>query len=100
MSVAMSFHWAEATPEQYDAVREIVRWEEDTPDGAVLHVAWFESDGLHVTDVWNEQADFEKFMAERLSKAIETVGIPGTPTVRFHPLHRRFVAPGVSGGAG
>jgi hypothetical protein len=99
MSVVMSMHWAEATPEQYDQVRERVRWEEQTPDGAVLHVAWFDPEGLHVTDVWNEPGDFESFMADRLGPVIQEVGIEGKPQVTFIPLHRRFVAPGV-GGAG
>ena len=97
MAVVLSFSWAGATPEQYDAVRDLVRWEEDAPDGAVLHVAWFDADGLRVTDVWNTEDDFNRFMQERLAPAIEKVGIEGEPQVGFTSLHRRFVAPGVSG---
>ena len=99
MAVVLSFKWAGTTPEQYEAVRDLVRWEEDTPDGAVLHVAWFEADGLHITDVWDAEDDFNRFMQERLAPAIEKVGIAGEPEVEFTSLHRRFVAPGVTGAA-
>ena len=99
MTVVLSFRWAGATPEQYDAVRDLVRWEDQTPDGAVLHVAWFDSEGLRITDVWNTEDDFNRFMQERLAPAIEKVGIEGQPEVDFTSLHRRFVAPGVTGAA-
>ncbi|TQK52241.1 hypothetical protein FBY35_2672 [Streptomyces sp. SLBN-118] len=91
--------WAGVTPEQYNTVRDEVRWEEEAPDGAVLHVAWFERDGLHVTDIWNSQEAFERFYAERLAPGVQKAGIAGQPETGFTPLHRRFVAPGVSGSA-
>ncbi|WP_035841578.1 hypothetical protein [Kitasatospora azatica] len=99
MAVVLSFSWAGATPAQYDAVRDLVRWEEQTPDGAVLHVAWFDADGLRVTDVWKAEDDFNRFMQERLAPAIEKVGIEGKPEFGFTAMHRRFVAPGVTGAA-
>ena len=99
MAVVMSMHWSGVTPEQYDTVRDLVRWEQDTPDGAILHVASFEGGALYVTDVWDSQADFEHFFVDRLAAAIKEAGIEGEPDTGFRPLHRRFVAPGVSGGA-
>ncbi|MER5638560.1 hypothetical protein ABT095_16555 [Kitasatospora sp. NPDC002227] len=99
MAVVMSMSWAGTTPEQYDAVRDLVRWEEQTPDGAVLHVAWYDENGLRVTDVWDTAEDFNRFMQDRLAPAIEKVGIEGQPEVSFTPVHRRFVAPGVTGAA-
>ncbi|MEU3923179.1 hypothetical protein [Streptomyces sp. NPDC029004] len=99
MAVVLSLRWAGVTPEQYNAVRDEVRWEEETPDGAVLHVAWFAGGGLQVTDVWNSQGEFERFFAERLAPAVQKAGITGQPETQFTPLHRRFVAPGVSGSA-
>jgi hypothetical protein len=99
MAVVLSLRWAGVTPEQYDAVRAAVRWEEQTPEGAFLHVAWFEAGALRVIDVWNTQGDFEQFFAERLAPAVKEAGIGGEPESQFFPLHRRFVAPGVSGAA-
>lgn len=52
-----------------------------------------------MTDVWDSQQAFETFMADRLAPEIEKAGITGTPEVSFAPLHRRFVAPGITGAA-
>ncbi|NUP49160.1 MAG: hypothetical protein HOW97_26615 [Catenulispora sp.] len=98
MAVVMTMRWAGVTPEQYDAVRAAVRWEEDTPPGAVLHVASFEDGTGYITDVWDTQADFERFFSDRIATAVKEAGLTGEPEIGFRPLHRRFVAPGVSGG--
>ncbi|MEV4561197.1 hypothetical protein AB0K51_29970 [Kitasatospora sp. NPDC049285] len=99
MAVVMSMVWAGATPEQYDTVRAAVDWELVPAAGGHVHVAWFDAGALHVTDVWESQQAFETFMAERLAPEIEKAGIAGTPEVSYAPLHRRFVAPGVTGAA-
>ncbi|MEW2404027.1 hypothetical protein [Streptomyces sp. NPDC046862] len=99
MAVVLSLRWDGLAPEQYDAVRDSVGWEEEVPEGLVLHVAWYEEGALQVTDVWDDQADFERFFADRIAPALKEVGITGEPESRFLPLHRRFVAPGVSGAA-
>jgi len=98
MAVVLSLTWPGVSPQQYDTVRQLVDWEQDQPDGAVLHVAWFDGGALHVTDVWNAQSDFERFFAGRLAPAVKEAGITGEPESTFTPLHRRFVASGVSGG--
>ncbi|MFC9506846.1 hypothetical protein [Streptomyces sp. NPDC057002] len=99
MAAVLSLRWAGVAPEQYDAMRDSVRWEEQAADGLVLHVAWFEAGVLHVTDVWNAEADFHRFFAERLAPAVKEVGLPGQPEVHFAPAHRRFVPPGITGAA-
>ncbi|MFF5361133.1 hypothetical protein ACFY4I_17345 [Streptomyces scabiei] len=99
MAVVMSMLWAEVTPQQYDAVRDAVDWEEVPAAGGHLHVAWFDDRGLHVTDVWESQEAFETFFAERLAPAIQKAGLTGTPETVLSPLHRRFVAPDVTGAA-
>ncbi|GAA2139874.1 hypothetical protein GCM10009760_22590 [Kitasatospora kazusensis] len=99
MAVVLKMRWAGVTPEHYEAVREAVRWEEQPPEGLALHVASFDADAMYVTDVWNSPQDWETFFAERLRPAVEKAGLPGRPDSDLLPLHRRFVAPGVSGGA-
>ncbi|MFK4148411.1 hypothetical protein [Streptomyces sp. NPDC004065] len=99
MAVVLSMRWAGVTPEQYDAVRDLVGWEENWADGGVLHVAWFEEGALRVVDVWESQEDFERFSRERLEAGVTKAGLTGTPEVAFHPLHRRMVHPGATGGA-
>ncbi|MFF3615413.1 hypothetical protein [Streptomyces sp. NPDC002580] len=99
MAMVMSMRWAGVTPEQYDTVRDAVDWEEVPGVGGQVHVAWFDDQGLHVTDVWESQQAFEAFFTERLAPAVQKAGIAGIPETGFSPLHRRFVAPGVSGAA-
>jgi len=99
MAEVMTMRWAGVTPEQYNATRDAVGWEERTPEGAMMHVAWFEPGALRVVDVWASRTDFERFFTERLAAAVKEAGISGEPETQFSPLHRRFVAPGVSGAA-
>ncbi|WP_235459427.1 hypothetical protein [Streptomyces olivochromogenes] len=99
MAVVMSMSWAGVSPEQYETVREAVGSEEVAPVGGQVHVAWFDDHGLHVIDVWESEETFQTFFAERLAPAVEKAGITGTPESDFAPLHRRFIAPGVSGAA-
>jgi hypothetical protein len=87
------------TPEQYDTVRDAVDWEELPAAGGQLHVAWFDEQGLHVIDVRESQQAFETFLAERLAPALQKASIPGAPETSFSPLHRRFIAPGITGAA-
>ncbi|MET8134507.1 MULTISPECIES: hypothetical protein [unclassified Streptomyces] len=99
MAMVMSMHWAGVTPEQYDTVRDAVDWEQVPAAGGQMHVAWFDAQGLHVTDVWESQEAFEAFFAERLAPAIQKAGLTGEPETAFSPLHRRFIAPEISGAA-
>ncbi|WP_405813112.1 hypothetical protein OG241_01630 [Streptomyces sp. NBC_01390] len=99
MAVVMTMSWAGVSPEQYDMVRDAVDWEEVGPAGGEVHLAWFDGQGLRVIDVWESEEAFQRFLAQRLAPAIEKVGIEGVPETAFAPLHRRFVAPGITGAA-
>ncbi|MEU0213379.1 hypothetical protein [Streptomyces canus] len=67
MAVVMTFSWPEITPDVYDAVRKKVRWEEDAPDGCVLHAAWFVHGGLNVMDIWESEDHFNRFIEARIA---------------------------------
>jgi hypothetical protein len=88
--VVMSMRWAEVTPEQYEEARELINWEGDVPDGAVLHVAGFAGDGLRVTDVWESEEHFNRFVEERLMPGVQQIGIQGQPEVEFYPVQNIF----------
>jgi hypothetical protein len=89
--VVMSMRWAGVTPEQYEEARQVVNWEGDVPDGAVLHVAYFDSNGIRATDVW-ESDDFNRFVESRLMPGVQQVGIQGQPDVEFYPVQNVFNA--------
>ncbi|MCJ0873669.1 hypothetical protein [Streptomyces sp. AP-93] len=43
---------------------------------------------------------FTRFIADRITPVIKgELGVQGDPQVAVSPLHRRFVVPGVTGGA-
>ena len=54
-----------------------------TPKGAKFHVSWMGKDGFHVLDLWESREDFERFVQERLTPAVQRIGIKGEPKVEF-----------------
>lgn len=89
----MTMKWAGVNPQQYDQVRELVKWEEDKPQGGMFHIAYFDNEGLRVTDVWKTKEDFDNFVNNRLMPGVKQLGIEGQPEVEIHPAHAVF-APG------
>ncbi|HYM61108.1 MAG TPA: hypothetical protein VEZ11_09475 [Thermoanaerobaculia bacterium] len=83
MATVMVTHWPEVSKEQYEEVRQMVKWETDAPVGAKFHVAWLGADGFHVLDLWNSPADFQRFLEIRLTPAIQKIGVKGEPKVEF-----------------
>jgi len=95
MPVVMYMEWDGVEPSQYDEARNRVNWEGDPPPGAILHVPWFVSGGLRVTDVWESGEDFQRFVDQRLMPAVTEIGIEGQPRVDIQPLHSRVFAPAI-----
>ncbi len=83
MATVMLMHWPEVTKEQYEQVRQSVKWEENPPDGAKFHTAWMGSDGFHVLDLWDSPEQFQKFHQDRLAAGLEAAGIAGQPNVEL-----------------
>jgi hypothetical protein len=76
--------------EQYDAVRTEVGWLENTPQGGLAHLAWWEGDDNHNVDGWVDEAAFQAFANDRLGPAMAKLGIEIAPEVTFHPAHEVF----------
>jgi hypothetical protein len=93
MAVVMDLRWSGITPEQYLRTLELVRWEEEKPDGALFHVASFDDDGIRVTDVWESEDHWNRFLEQRLMPGIEEAGITGQPETEMREAYRVF-APG------
>ena len=90
MATVMEMKWPSISRDDYERAREAVNWEGDLPQGAILHVSWFE-DGLRVLDVWESQQDFERFGNERLMPKLQELGIGSDqPEVQFHDAHAYF----------
>lgn len=77
----------------YDALRNMVKWETDHAKGGLMHVAAFDDKGMHVTDIWETEADLQSFVADRLGPAMEKLKL-APPEMAVYPVHATFSLPG------
>jgi hypothetical protein len=78
------------SPDQYDAVRAEAGWLQNTPEGGLAHLAWWEGGDNHNIDAWESEAAFQTFGETRLGPAMAKLGINAAPEVTFHPAHEVF----------
>ena len=66
--------------EHLEAVSTAMGVQDDPPDGLIAHVLTETADGVHVVDIWESQADFQKFNDEQLLPTMQKVlserGVP------------------------
>lgn len=91
MAQILKMRWEGVTPEQYEALRPIVRWETEPPDGLISHIAWFRDGGITVFDLWESSAQFDDFMQGRLGPGIEQIGIAGKPEMKWFDAYAYFI---------
>ena len=90
MAVMMIMNWSGVTTEQYEQARGKVKWESNTPKGAIAHFAAHDGKGMRITDIWDSGEDFQSFVDNRLIPAVAEIGIEGQPDVEIYPLHAKF----------
>ncbi len=90
MPSLMQMQWRDVTPEQYELIRETINFENDHPDGALVHSVWFDAEGMRVVDVWESPGHFQAFFESRLAPAVQEHGLPGEPEVVWVELHNHF----------
>ena len=90
MASVLQMRWDDMTPDQYDALRPIVRWENEYPEGVIFHVAWFDGGGINVIEVWNSREQFDRFMQDRLAPGIQQVGVESRPDITWSDAHAVF----------
>jgi hypothetical protein len=95
MATAVLLSWAGVTREQYDEVLEKLGLDADPPAGGLFHIAGVTDDGLRVVDVWESAEAFQRFVGERLTPAVQAVGIETQPDAELVEIHNVY-APGVS----
>jgi hypothetical protein len=87
MAAVIMQKWAGFGPDQYDALRDIVGWDRNTPDGMRLHVATFDGGVLTMTDVWDSEAQFMTFVQTQIMPAVTELGIAGQPEIAISSLY-------------
>lgn len=77
----------EISKDNYEALRNEVKWETDHAPGGLFHAAAFdESGGLHVADVWESPEAMNVFVEQRLMPAIQKLGL-APPNAAVYPAH-------------
>lgn len=70
MTVVVNFDVA-VTREHIEALSAELGTHENPPDGLIVHVATKTEQGVHVTDVWESAAAFEKFRDDMLGPSMQ-----------------------------
>jgi hypothetical protein len=65
------------------------------PAGLILHLAGPTDEGFRVIGVWESNAAWEAYQAERLAPAIAALGGPARPEATFRDLQVAHVVAGV-----
>ena len=89
MAVALVIEFPGVTQGQYDKVMKTLGLDrtDDPPESALLHLAGPTEKGWEVIDVWESREDFDRFLREKLGRAIEEAGI-APPTAKEFPVYK------------
>jgi hypothetical protein len=87
VTIAMLVDNPNGSPELYGRLRK--QMDLDAPAGGILHVAGpSPNGGWRVIEVFESEADAERFLTERFGPALEAVGFAGPrPQPQFWPVH-------------
>ena len=95
MAIMAVFDAPEITKAQYDALRPVVNWEQQHPDGVILHSCAFDAQGgLHVVDLWESEAKLSQFFQDRLGPGFAQVGVQPPPP-QIYAVHNIDAYPGI-----
>jgi hypothetical protein len=101
MPIAVYMRWPNIGVDEYEQIRERVRWEEEVPDGAVFHVASPEPGGtMRVFDIWESSEKLDAFIGSRILPALKELGIESDAEIVPCEVHRMFAPNGIEAGAG
>ena len=87
MATVIMQRWDALSPDQYDALRDVVGWDRDVPEGMRFHVASFGDGTLRMTDVWDSEEQFGAFVQTRILPGLQQLGIDGQPEMIVSPAH-------------
>jgi hypothetical protein len=94
MPVAVVMDFEGGTPDQYDQIIELMGFRSGGPGapGGLVHWATVTDAGLRVTDVWQDQQQFERFAEQQIGPFAKQAGIPAPPMITFYPVHNYLTA--------
>ena len=87
MSVIVIYSSNKIGRNEYEHIRSKAGWESNPPEGIVSHACAFDSNGnLLIFDVWETEAQMEKFMSGRIGPVVSQMGLP-PPGIKVLPAH-------------
>jgi hypothetical protein len=85
MAVVVMMEMKGMTQQHYDQANAMMAGK--LPPGCLSHAACVTSDGIQMVDVWESQAEFEKFAQETLSQMGQAIGMTSQPEMKFMPAY-------------
>jgi hypothetical protein len=93
MAIGLVLQFDGVNAAKYDAIMKELGLSDNKgswPDGIVSHMAGSTPEGWCVVDVWESQAQFDKFLSSRLKPAFDRVGGMPQPRVTAVQLHNTY----------
>ena len=82
MAIMLIYRVPGATPEHYDRVRSVERWDEAPQPGGIAHFISFDETGAVEVDVWESRQAFDDYWTHRHEPVLKSLGIEvGEPEV-------------------
>ena len=79
MAVAIVQDWpdeeTDRSTKNYDAISARIM-AQDAPGGMLVHAAGFTGNGFRIFEVWESQADFDRFVEQTLRPILEDIASP------------------------
>ncbi len=85
MAVGIRLKFAGGTQEQYQAVHDHIRVQEEPPEGLIFHMAGPIDEGWGVIDCWESREAFDTFVQSRLGPGLQELGdqaMQGPPDIK------------------
>jgi len=79
----ITFHILDMTPEQYHHVKEQINPVVREQPGFILHISGPAESGYRITEVWNSEADQNRFAQEQIAPLFQKEQIPPATVETF-----------------
>ena len=69
----------------YENATKLLNLEVESPKGLIFHMAYLTTDGVNVTDLWESEDDYKRFLETRLTPIFrDTLKITSQPILEFY----------------
>jgi hypothetical protein len=90
MTIVSTLDVTDLTASEYRAVMDELGVEQRPEGGIYLHLTTPTDFGYRVVEIWDEKANFDRFVEHRLVPANEAVGVDRATEITVRPLHNLF----------